>query len=180
MKQAELLTEWVALKHHGQLIKKTTEPYFNHLTAVADMVKHVVHGGYEIGLCHDLLEDTNTNIDELSIVLRSFVYSPSAASWISNCVVELTDVYTRAAYPELKKSARKKREAARLITISPAAQSVKYADLIYNIQWMIRYDQKHAEKYLRKKKHLLEKLNQGDLLLHQQALDLIEGELQKL
>lgn len=180
MKKAELLLEWVALKHYGQLIRKTAEPYLNHLTAVAGMVRDSVPCGYEIALCHDLLEDTNTTIAELSTVLLTFGYEKPESGRICDCVTELTDVYTAKAYPDLNKAERKEKEAARLLTISPPAQSVKYADLIYNIEWVIKYDQKHAKKYLKKKKRLLEDLNQGDHILHEQALALARTELQKL
>lgn len=168
------LYNWVALKHYRQLIRKTGEPYFSHLKAVADMAGPAVFMGYEIGLCHDLLEDTDTTARQLRDALLSFGYKNAAANLITSCVVELTDVFTAAAYPGLSKSDRKKKEAARLITISPAAQTVKYADLIYNIDWVLMYDQKHAERYLNKKQQLLTALDKGERGLHEQALNLVQ------
>jgi len=171
------LKKWVAEKHDGQLIKRTAEPYLNHLTAVAEMARGTVEFGYEMGLCHDLLEDTATTAKELLDALNSFGYPQAAAVQISSCVLELTDVFTRYAYPDLKKKRRKKLEAARLLTISPAAQTVKYADLIYNAKWVLTYDTKRAEKYLLKKKRLLLALTKGDPLLHQQAINVIDAGL---
>jgi (p)ppGpp synthase/HD superfamily hydrolase len=155
------------------VIKKTSEPYFNHLAAVADMAAGVVDFGYEIGLCHDLLEDTATTATELLDTLVRFGYKEADAELITSCVVELTDVYTKPAYPGIGKTDRKRMEAARLPTISPAAQTVKYADLIYNIKWVLKYDKKHARKYLIKKRRLLLALCQGNYQLRQQALELV-------
>ncbi|WP_158798983.1 hypothetical protein [Pedobacter sp. L105] len=180
MKPAKKLAEWVALKHNGQLIRKTKKPYFEHLAAVAKWSKAAVTWGYEIGLCHDLLEDTATTQGELLEALISLGYLESEANFITSCVVELTDVFTAAAYPDLSKVERKKRESARLLTISPAAQTVKYADLIYNIDWMLKHDQKHAKKYLLKKQMLLAELTDGDEKLRGKALKAIHHALHHL
>lgn len=180
MTRVETLAAWVSRKHHGQIIRRTNEPYFNHLTAVAKMAGPAVALGYEIGLCHDLLEDTGTTSAELLDALLSFGYTDAEAQLITGCVVELTDVYTRAAYPDLSKSERKARESARLPHISAIAQTVKYGDLIYNVEWVVKYDRKHARKYLLKKQLLLTGLTQGNDTLRQQALDKIHSELLKV
>lgn len=172
MSSAGQLTEWVKIKHDGQLIRRVGEPYFNHLIAVATMAKDAVFG-YEIGLCHDLLEDTATSSAELRDNLIKFGYSEKDSSFITSSVVELTDVFTTTAYPGLSKKKRKKLEAARLMTIGPVAQTVKYADLIYNMEWVWKYDQKHLKKYVKKKRKLLIGLNKGDPMLHKEALNLI-------
>ena len=75
MTPEENLVNWVAVQHHGQLIKRTIEPYFNHVLTVANMAKPAVALGFEIGLCHDLLEDTDTTEEELPGTLTSFGYS---------------------------------------------------------------------------------------------------------
>ena len=174
------LLEWVALQHGGQLIRRTTEPYFKHLIAVADLAKNRVPLGYEIGLCHDLLEDTATDEKQLLASLRSFGYADSDAFQITSAVVELTDVFTAAAYPELTKKERKNFEAERLLTISAAAQTVKYSDLIYNIGWVLKYDSKDAKRYLKKKRLLVEGMIKGDPALRQKALSAIESGLRDL
>lgn len=174
MTPAKQLTDWVALRHEGQIIRRTEKPYLNHLIAVAELAKPAVTLGYEIGLCHDLLEDTDTSAEELLAALLGFGYTAHDAGTITNCVQELTDVFTAAAYPSMSKKERKKLESARLLTITPAAQTVKYADLIYNINWVLKYDHKHAHKYLLKKQLLLKGLIHGDQKLRQQALNLIQ------
>lgn len=173
MKREGKLLNWVKQQHAGQLIKCTNEPYINHLTAVAEMAS-VIPLGYEIGLCHDLFEDTEAAGPQLKVALVGFGYTDEEASLITMCVTELTDVFTKKAYPELSKAIRKEKETARLATISPAAQTVKYADLIYNIGWMLKYDLKHAKKYSRKKRLLLEVMTDGDHGLRRRVLDTID------
>ena len=171
------LANWVANQHSGQLIKKTNIPYFNHLITVASMAKPATRMGYEIGLCHDLLEDTDTTSEELLQALLGFGYSKTDAHEITGSVLELTDVYTKKAYPDLNKAERKKLESERLLSISASAQTVKYADLMDNIGWMLVHDLKHAKKYLKKKRLLLGSLNRGDNQLRQLALKLIDKSL---
>lgn len=173
MTPLSLLKDWVALRHEGQIIRRTGEPYFDHLLAVAAMSGTGARCGYEIGLCHDLLEKTTTTEEELPGVLTGFGYKASDADFITFCVVELTDVFTAEHYPSLSKIERKQLEANRLAAVSPAAQTVKYADLIYNIDWVLKYDQKNAVSYLRKKQSLLKEMNLGNQVLRQRALDLI-------
>nr|WP_067060350.1 hypothetical protein [Mucilaginibacter sp. L294] len=129
--------------------------------------------GYEIGLCHDLLEETDVTEAELLSALKSFRYQDLSAEHITGCVVELTGVFTKAAFPELKKQERKRRETARLVVISPDARTVKYADLIYNINWMLRFGGEKLEKYLQRKLALLERLSGGDEALRCEAQALI-------
>ena len=176
MKPRTQLKQWVSLQHQGQLIRGTNKPYVEHLFAVAEMARSVVTLGYEIGLCHDLLEDTDVTQSELLAALLGFGYGHEEAYAITSCVVELTDVYTSGDYPELSKSARKLLENKRLLTISPAAQTVKYADLIYNTIWMLKYDPKHAAQYMAKKRVLLADLNRGNAKLRRQLSNLISDD----
>jgi hypothetical protein len=140
---------------------------------VAEMGARVTILGYEIGLCHDLLEDTETTAAELLTTLAQFNYNMEEASYITSTVVALTDVYTSAAYPGLSKEARKEKEASRLCKVSPGAQTVKYCDLIDNIKWVLQHDRKHAFEYLKKKLALLDGMVAGDKEIRQKALDMI-------
>ena len=166
---------WVKQQHKGQKIKASGKPYFSHLITVAEMADPATLLGFEIGLCHDLLEDTKTNITDLKSALNACGYTPEENTHIATCVIELTDVFTKKSYSDLTKSARKAKEAERLATISGAAQTVKYCDLIYNIHWMIAYDKKHLKKYLTKKMLLLDRLDKGDKGLRQKARELIKA-----
>lgn len=177
MGRLEKLTEWVRNKHSGQFIKKSGKPYFEHLIAVANMAAPVTRLGYEIGLCHDLIEKTETLANELRGALLDFGYFKEDAGFITGEVVALTNLFTKRAYPGLKKSIRKQREDERLAGIDTSAQTVKYADLIYNIDWVMTYDLKHAEEYLIRKRLLLSKLNKGNSELYQMTIVLIERSL---
>jgi (p)ppGpp synthase/HD superfamily hydrolase len=180
MNKTEQLTYWIERQHAGQLIKDTDEPYFNHLLYVAEMVKKSVVLGYEIGLCHDLFEETTTSVNELTENLKRFGYTNSEADHIKTSVVELTDIFTAYTYPHLRKKDRKAREAARLLTIGPDAQTVKYCDLIYNIGWMMKHEKKRAKKYLKKKQVLLLGMVKGNKGIRQCALNLIHIALAEL
>ena len=173
----EFLRDWVREQHEGQIIPKNGYPYFTHLSAVAALAGGVVRLGGEIGLCHDLLEDTEITAGTLNEVLLSFGYSQTDSEIITTCVVELTDVYTVSAFGELKKNERKQLEAERLITISSRAQTVKYADLIDNIGWVLTFNKQAANEYLKKKLTLLKDLNKGDRGLWLMAMKLIEDNL---
>jgi (p)ppGpp synthase/HD superfamily hydrolase len=166
------LTEWVAEQHRGQLIKRTTEPYLNHLLRVAAMAGEYVILGFECGLCHDLLEKTTVTPQILQSCL--FRYGYVQAEMIVGVVVELTNVYTRSDFPGLNKQSRKEKEAARLTTISPVAQTVKYADLYDNVRWMLAYDPDNAPDYLQRKKQLVTDMKNGNAVLRQEFLDFIE------
>lgn len=180
MTGSERLANWVTEKHQDQLIKRTGLPYFDHLNKVAQLAKDAVEWGYEIGLCHDLLEDTNTTSNELNEILISFGYPVRVADLITAQVIALTDVFTKTAYPGLSKKERKKLENKRLQTLSATAQTVKYADLIDNVAWMMAHDLKHAEKYLKKKAVLLAELNRGNDQLRKQAIEIIKQSLSDL
>jgi (p)ppGpp synthase/HD superfamily hydrolase len=175
MTAQDLLARWVRLKHSGQIKKYNGKPYYTHLYNVAKLARQATPFGYEIGLCHDLLEDTATTPNELLAGLLSFGYPPGDANYIANVVVELTDVFTSAAYPSLSREMRKEKEEFRLRTISACAQTIKYADLIDNMKLVIEYDPEHAPRYLEKKRLLLQSMNKGDEALREQALQIIHA-----
>ena len=151
MTPAEKLTDWVAARHKGQVKKYNGEPYFIHVLAVAQVAKPATMLGYEIGLCHDLLEDTPTTENELFETLLGFGYDDMEANYITIRVVELTDIFTAATYPGLSRAERKAKEASRLATISAGAQTVKYCDMLYNMDLVLRYDKPNADQYLKKR-----------------------------
>lgn len=180
MNSAGKLEKWVRVMHDGQLIRCTSEPYTNHLIFVAHTARQLTAFGYEIGLCHDLLEQTAVTDSSLFDALVSFDYSRTNAACIVGCVKELTNVFSVQAYPELGKKERRQREAARLLTISPAAQTVKYADLLYNIGWVCDFEKRKtkAVRYLLEKQRLLNAMDKGDSGLRTQALTMIIHSLQ--
>lgn len=139
-----LLTEWIKECYKGRTIRISGGPCFNHLAAVAEIASRFSDLGYEIGLCHDLLEDTQIEAGDLLTVLRGFGYVEESSAFITKAVVELTDSYTKESYPNFSKKERRRMEAKRLIAISAEAQTVKYADLIYNTDWMLIWEPEKA------------------------------------
>lgn len=175
MHDLEKLKTFVKEQHSTQVRKYTGEPYFNHLLAVAEMAgKTDVRYAYEIGLCHDLFEDTNCDPLHLRYLLFDLQYDYSAIWFISGCVKELTDVYTPVSVSGLNRAARKQKEAERLWSISPAAQTVKYCDLIDNTVSIVRYDPGFAVKYLAEKKVILSGMNSGDADMYKRCLESLE------
>lgn len=166
----KLLQEWVAGKYAGRLIPLSGEPYFHHAHTVGKTAARYLHTGYEIVLCHDLLEDRIATTAELRAVLQALIYNSQEIEEMLGAVHELTDVYTVEAFPDMTKKERRKKEHLRLVAISAPAQTVKYADLIYNIGWVMRYEPKKAKRYLKRKLKLLNLMDQGDMELRKLAL----------
>jgi (p)ppGpp synthase/HD superfamily hydrolase len=175
-----MLREWIEDKYFGRQIRISGEPYFTHLVFVAEMAAKTVSFGYETGLCHDLLEDTGMPATEFYNTLLKFRYPENEARYITETVVELTDVFTKEAYPGMSKKERKKKEAKRLLNISSAAQTVKYADLMYNINWTLKYEPRQAKKYLKKKKKLIDELTGGDPNMYRMVTEAISNGLSTL
>ena len=114
MVDREQLRDWVREQHAGQFIKYTDKPYFEHLEYVAEKAENKALLAYEIGLCHDLFEETKISAGQLMVVLTSFGYGEAEVVHITDSVTELTDKFTKKAYPDLSKIERKRREAERL------------------------------------------------------------------
>lgn len=180
MNPRKTLTDWIQQLYGGKQIKLTDQPYTDHLFFVANTAGAVSELGYEIGLCHDLLEDFDITAHELQNKLQYFGYDLIIASAITTCVTELTDVFTKAAYPALSKAERKQKEAQRLARVSSAAQTVKYADLIDNSRWMLAYERNKAKTYLLKKLDLIVLLDKGEKGLQKQALEWFTASLSQL
>lgn len=168
-RQAHLLC-FVVLNHDTQLRKYTNEPYHTHVRAVADMADGKCKFGYEIGLCHDLLEDTDCTPTELTAALLRFGYDVDEAWIIFNAVSDLTDKFTHEAFPELNRLSRKRLEAERLWQARPEAQTVKYCDLMHNTSSIVEYDRGFALKYIPEKEYILQGMNKGNKLVYRRAL----------
>jgi (p)ppGpp synthase/HD superfamily hydrolase len=170
MSKRKELEKYISLKHELQVRKYTNEPYFNHLVNVANMVDEYGDFLYEVGLCHDLLEDTDTSYSQFLTMLLNIGYSAKESSFIFNKVVELTDIYTHEDYPNLNRKARKELEAIRLYGVSYEAQTIKYADLIDNTSSIVEYDPGFAVKYLKEKEFILSGMSNGNEYLYGMAM----------
>lgn len=111
--------------------------------------------------------------------LKDFGYNAEEAEHIGGCVTELTRHFTKAEKP-LPKKMRKALENERLAQISADAQTVKYADLSYNADWMMAHDRHHAKDYLQSKLELIGGMTSGDVELRSQVLNQFHDLLLKL
>lgn len=181
----EKLLGFVKEMHGDQKRKYTGEPYYFHLLNVAAMAEPYHPLAYEVGLCHDLLEDTDVEPENLFNVLLwnedgSKKYSPEEAHLIIATVIELSDVFTSEEFPYLNRAFRKEAEALRLHHVSPLAQTVKYCDLIDNTESIVANDPHFAGTYLREKHLTLKGMNKGDAGLYQIALRSLNRSIDKL
>ncbi len=183
-KQNKLL-EFVKQQHGTQLRKYTFDPYWTHVLSVAQIVSEFVKDSFaiEIALCHDLFEDTQCTTHQLCNELVNIGYEFKQAADIISGTDELTDEFTKEKYPTMNRSARKKKEAERLGSISKVAQSVKYADLIDNTPSIVGHDPSFAKMYLSEKLDILNCMRNGDINLfirccfaYQSAIDQLEAE----
>lgn len=161
------LFELVSAAHGDQKRKYTFEPYTEHLLSVARIVSEYVpdYLTVEIALCHDLIEDTDTDETKLFQMLLTCKYDLSEATDIVSSVVDLTDMYTKESHPHLNRIERKRLEAGRLGTIKPVSQSVKYADLIDNTSSIVAHDPEFAKTYLKEKAMMLDYMRGGNIQL---------------
>jgi (p)ppGpp synthase/HD superfamily hydrolase len=156
------LIGFVALMHHPQKRKYTGEPYHAHCRNVAEMAKDKCEFGFEIGMCHDLFEDTLCDSDTLFNALLRFGYSVAEANFICACVDDLSDKYTHEAFPHLNRQARKQLEAERLHTVCYESQTVKYCDLIDNTKSIVEHDPGFARVYIKEKDRILSGMRNGN------------------
>ena len=95
-------------------------------------------------------------------------------------VQELTDVYTKEAYPHLNSDKRKQKELERFQKTSAEAQTIKYADILDNGREIVGHDSSFAPKYLKECIAILKTATKGNQDLHQLALETLLDEQKKL
>ncbi len=154
----------------GQVRKFTGEPYIVHPGHVAEIVATVTSDPVIIAAAwlHDVVEDTDVELTEIE---RDF--GPEVAEIVESVtkVVDGTDIG---------------RERAALINIehashgSPAAKTVKLADVIDNVSDILEHDREFARVYLMEKKMLMEHLREGDPALYGKAEHLLETLMEEI
>lgn len=153
-----------ATYHHGIIVhrrKYTGDPYITHPAAVVELVRSVPHT--EAMICaawlHDTVEDTQATLDEIDLVFGGTVAA---------LVEMLTDVSRPGDGNRVVRKAIDREHTARA---SPAAKTIKLADLIDNTKSIAANDPKFAAVYLAEKALLLEVLTEGDAVL----LEMVHG-----
>lgn len=165
------MTAWVAGKYAGHVIPISGEPYCSHCLAVAKTAASYVTFGYEAGLCHDLIEDNITTVEGLRRALLAAGFNIAETEEIIALVIELSDVFKPENFPDWSKKELRRLEAHRLASISSAAQTIKYADLIDNAAWVRQFEPHKWPRYARRKLKLLAALDKGSQELYPQALE---------
>jgi (p)ppGpp synthase/HD superfamily hydrolase len=160
-----LLLGFVKICHGEQKRKYVPEPYWFHPVAVATLVDQYVKdfGAIEIALLHDVLEDTDKTMSDLTLKLLELGYTQEETFKILNGVHDLTEEYSSQRYPHYNRLERKRLEAMRLSRLSYIAQSVKYCDFIENIKDIVKHDPKFAKIYLTEKVNMVDRMRQGNI-----------------
>jgi (p)ppGpp synthase/HD superfamily hydrolase len=160
----ETIREFATRAHRGQLRKYTDQPYIVHPIEVERLVT-LAHGSMAMraaALLHDVIEDTEVTSSELLAFLHRVPdVSPQEARLIHRFVIDLTDVYTKANFPELNRRQRKTLEAERLGEIDEAAKLIKFCDMYDNTR-TISQDPGFAKVYLREKQMILDSMGLQD------------------
>ncbi len=154
----------------GQVRKYSNEPYIVHPAEVAELVRTVPHTDVMIAasLLHDVVEDTSATIDEVQLEFGNEVAS---------LVGMLTDVSKPS---DGNRAVRKQLDREHSAQASPAAKTIKLADLISNSRSIVAHDLNFARIYLAEKALLLEVLKEGDQTLWDLANRLLNEGLQAL
>jgi (p)ppGpp synthase/HD superfamily hydrolase len=156
----------------GQRHKYSGTPYENHLLEVANLVQ--THGGdpgqIAAAWLHDVVEDTPVTINEIE---------PAFGSDVASLVLELTDVFTKAAFPELNRAARKQLEAERLWKISARAQTIKFADFVSNGVDIVELAPEFGALYVEEVRNALSGMHLGDSRLRALVERIVDPQRQK-
>lgn len=138
----------------GQIRKYSKAPYWTHTEWVASNIAQTYAPEFEyyaeviIGAAgHDVKEDVQPKnpvysdeylIENLGLVAFEFI-------------VELTDVYTKEAYPNFNRATRHNLENERIGGVSAIAKTIKCFDVIHNTSDILERDAGFGRKYLHEK-----------------------------
>ena len=162
-------------EHSSQKRKYDGEPYYTHLFDVAAHADLYMPLGFECGLCHDLLEDTDIkSAGLLKMHLKDLGYNDEESKYIADRTFDVTDLYTKESFPELNREARKQLEAKRLWDIFPDSQTLKYCDMIDNTISIKDRDPDFWKTYREEKLLTLQGMDKGNQFLYKYCLKICE------
>lgn len=176
----EKIREFADTAHGKQLRKYSPDRYIVHPVSVMEMCRRHTTDlpVLAAALLHDVLEDTPVTKSELHQFLLLVMDTKTAAQTLQ-LVVELTDIYTKALYPQWNRRKRKLKEAERIEKTSAAAQTVKYADIIDNCREIVEQDPDFAQVFLQECKSLLWVMPKGNAALYREAVDTVTNSLRQ-
>ncbi|MDV5140574.1 HD domain-containing protein [Chimaeribacter arupi] len=154
----------------NQRRKYTDDPYIVHPRAVAEIVSRVPHSEAMLAAAwlHDTVEDTPTTLQDIE---REF--GPEVAT--------LVGMLTNASQPdEGDRIQRKNLDRRHTAQASPQAKTIKLADLIDNLDEILKCDAEFAKTYLIEKRLQLEVLKEGNKTLWKRARKIIDQALDSL
>jgi (p)ppGpp synthase/HD superfamily hydrolase len=175
LKQVE---DFARRAHGSQRRKFVDEAYIEHPIRVMKTCNKVTQELplLAAALLHDVLEDTPVTADQMREFL-SGIMNANDTEKTMHLVIELTDVFTHAAYPKWNRRVRKDKENERLKTTSADSRTIKYADMIDNAQGIEGDD--FAPKLLREMRTNLKYIAGGNETLYQQAVTLVDEGIEK-
>lgn len=141
----------LAIHLHGpQKRKYTNSPYWFHLQNVCNiLIQYQVTDKLVLiaALLHDTLEDVKGLSKEAlsKHILNTFRLHEEERQLILQYIIDLTDVYTKEAYPTLNRKARKNLEVQRLTKVSERSKLIKLADICDNTRSIQRHDKEFYE-----------------------------------
>jgi guanosine-3',5'-bis(diphosphate) 3'-pyrophosphohydrolase len=171
----EAITAFADRAHGTQTRKYTGERYIVHPVQVMRTCGEYTQDPAVLAaaLLHDVLEDTPVKEDEIRDFLNTVLNETQVSRTVS-LVHELTDVYTKSAYPRLNRKRRKRLEFERLSQISPEGQTIKYADVMDNSVNIIQHDADFGYVFLQEARALLEMMPAGDQRLYERVKDVVD------
>ena len=132
---------FVKKAHSGQKRKCIDKPYFEHVYNVylavlqePDFPEFVQY----IALGHDLLEGTDITEEKLHKVLAKCLKKPEI-ELVINGIKDLTNHFTKEAFPYLNRKERKRREIQRLANLPDYLQTIKLIDRADNLLDMLAF-----------------------------------------
>lgn len=177
----EKVKQFADESHGTQTRKYTPDRYIVHPVRVMDICAayNDRQPVLAAALLHDVLEDTPVTKKALHEFLLT-VMSVEDARETLQLVVELTDVYTKTAYPRWNRKKRKAKEANRIRETSADSQTVKYADIIDNSKEIVEHDPDFAGLFLLECRTLLNVMDKGNAVLLQEAITIVDDCLQRV
>jgi len=167
--------------HRGQYRKYTPDPYIVHPKRVMETCRQ--HGAtmpmLAAALLHDVLEDTDVDERQLLEFLNGVMPADAAGQTLS-LVIELTDVYTKPAFPQWNRRVRKDKELERIAQTSAESQTIKYADILDNSKEIGEHDRAFAPRFLRECHAILKRADKGNAELYKLAADTVRSKLAAL
>ncbi|AUX91777.1 HD domain-containing protein [Mixta gaviniae] len=154
----------------GQRRKYTDEPYIVHPAAVVELVRSVTDDENMLAAAwlHDTVEDTRATLEDI-------------AQQFGDEVAGLVGMLTDKKQPQAKnRAARKVAHFRHTADASPAAQTIKLADIIDNTRAIVQYDPHFARIYLVEKQVQITLLREGSAELWRQAQVIIEQGIAQL